>query len=130
MNARKVISDLYRAERSIPFAWGTADCLRFAAKCAEAITGRDPAAGIGRYDSEQTAKRVMVAEGWRDMGDVADSMFDEIPVSLARSGDWVQVVQGETDGLGVVVGATVAIKTQNGVGQVPLSSASRAFRVT
>lgn len=130
MNVRRVILDTYRAERGVPFAWGSTDCLGFAAKCAQAIIGRDPIAHIrGRYDSETSARRVMVTEGWRDMGDVAASAFVEIPPAMARSGDWAHVVQEGRDGVGVVVGEMVAVKSQDGVGQVPFAQVKRAFRV-
>jgi uncharacterized protein DUF6950 len=131
MNVRKIILDAYRAQRAIPFAWGSADCLCFAARCAEQMIGRDPIAHLrGRYDSETGAKRVMVENGWRDMGDVAASIFPEIPMARAHAGDWALVVtEGWGETIGVVVDDRIAAKTQGGSGQALRSQATRAFRV-
>ncbi len=130
-SVRNTILGRYRLERGVPFAWGTADCLTFAAGCAEPVIGRDPIAHLrGRYDSELGAKRLMVENGWGDMGDVAASVFGEIPVALARDGDWARIVNEDgTDAIGVFAGEVIAAKLQHGVGQVARSRAVRAFRV-
>ncbi|MBN8956891.1 MAG: hypothetical protein J0H17_10005 [Rhizobiales bacterium] len=133
MNVRKIILDIYRAQRSVPFAWNASDdCLGVAAAVAQAMTGRDPIAHLrGRYDSEQSAKRVMVEEGWRSMGDVAAAIFpQEIPVAQARAGDWLYVVNpDQTETIGVAVNERFMAKGKGGVEQGLLSHASRAFRV-
>lgn len=131
MNPRRLVLEAWRAQRGVPFAWGAADCLCFAALCAEAIIGRDPIAQLrGRYDGEMSAKRLMVENGWTNMGDVAASIFAEIPVAQARAGDWAHVVNPDgTDGIGVVVDDLIAAKTKDGAGQVRLADAKRAFRV-
>lgn len=131
MTTRSKILELFRAQRNVPFAWGSADCLTFAAECAQALTGNDPIAHLrGLYDSETSAKRLMIENGWRDMGDVAASMFQEIPVALAQAGDWARFVNADgEDGIGVVVGERIAAKTKAGTGQAWRSQATRAFRV-
>lgn len=132
MNPRRIVLDVWRAQRAVPFAWGSADCLCFAAACAEPILGRDPIAHLrGRYDSETGAKRLMVENGWRGMGDVAASIFPEIPVAQAHVGDWALIVNPDgTEVIGVVAGERIAAKTQSGSGQALLRTAARAFRVT
>lgn len=132
MNPRLAILREYDKAKALPFSWGTADCLSWCADCAKAITGTDPAEKLrGRYESEASAKRVMIAEGWADMGDVARSMYAEIPVAQATSGDWAQIINEDgTETLGVVHGGMIAARTkESGLGQVPLTSAKRAFRV-
>lgn len=130
MNIRRVILEEYDRQKELPFVWGETDCFRTACAFAKAIIGYDPQeyAQIPTYDSEVSAKRIMLERNWRDMGDVADSLFDEIPVSLAQSGDWATVQQDEC-GLGVVLGWQVLIRSKTGMGFVPLTHASRAFRV-
>lgn len=131
MNRMRTVKTLCRAWALRPFEWGSADCLYFASACAAAITGEDPARDLKhRYTSEIGAQRVMVNEGWRDMGDVAASLLPEVPVAQARSGDWAHVVD-ETgmDGLGVVCGHQIAVRTQSGMGLFPLTRAKKAFRV-
>lgn len=132
MNVRKIILDHYRKQRTMAFSWGQNDCLLgFAAPIAEAITGRDPAANLrGRYNSWATLQQVMQEEGWKNSGDVAASMFPEIPISFVRSGDWAHFENDDgTDGIGVVVTDKIAAKTRDGMGQIPLSKAKRVFRV-
>lgn len=134
MNVQRIIHDHYRAALERPFAWGQsgADCLHWAADIAvEMLNGYDPIASLrGRYYNQVSASRIMVEKGWKDMGDVAASMFTEIPPAMARNGDWAQVLNEDgTDLLGVVSGAAVAAKTPTGMGQIPRSRIKRAFRV-
>lgn len=129
---RQAIRHQYEAEKAEPFAWGRHDCLLWCANCAKAITGQDPAAHLrGRYKTAAGAARVMKTEGWRDLADVAASMFSEIPVASAQSGDWAHVVNDDgTDTLGVVMGGMIVARTlERGLGQVPLTRAAKAFRV-
>jgi len=131
MNIKRLLLEEYQRQRATPFAWGGADCLGFAADCAKLLTGNDPAAELrGKYDSEIAAKRIMVERGWQTLGDVAASMFPEIPVAVARSGDWAFVVNDDgSETLGVVGGALILARTKEGAGFQPLTQASRAFCV-
>lgn len=129
---RLVIHAEYERAKLEPFVWGQSDCLLWCANCAKAITGRDPAADLrGRYSTAIEARRVMKAEGWRDMADVAGSMLAEIPLSQARAGDWAHIVNDDgTDTLGVVMGSMIVARTEkHGLGQVPLTCAAKVFRV-
>lgn len=132
MNIRKAILEVYREERVRPFAWATADCLQWCGRVAERLTGNDPTVAMRtRYDSEITAKREMIKDGFADMGDVAASILPEIPLAMARAGDWAQCIdEGGRDGLGIVCGALIAVKTETGLGYMPLHLAKRAFRGT
>lgn len=130
MNIRKVILHAYRQERARAFAWASADCLQWCGLVTERLTGRDPGAALrARYSSEIEARRIMVKEGWRDMGDVAAALVPEIPLAQARDGDWVQCVDDHgNDGLGVVCAGMAAVRSEGGLGQVPMACARRAFR--
>lgn len=131
MTPKRIVSKLYQEKKSIPFAWGSNDCLCFASECAEAITGHDPAVAIKqRYTSEVSVRRLMVREGWESVGDLAASILPEIPLGQAQSGDWVHVEDDSGhDCIGVVCGHRIAVKTELGLSQVPLSRAKRAFRI-
>ncbi len=131
MNARKIIHEVYRLERDVPFAWGTSDCLCFCASVAERMLGRDPIAHLrGRYDSEISAKRVMVAEGWATLGDVAAAIFSEIHPVQTRAGDWIYVINDDgTETLGVVVSERFVARGRDRLVQDLVSRAQRAFRV-
>ncbi len=132
MNVRKLILDEFRRQRGLPHVWGGDDCLGVAATIAQAMIGRDPIAHLrGRYDSETSAKRVMVEEGWSDLGDVAASCgFTEIHPSQARAGDWLFVRNPDgTETIGVAVNERFMAKGPSGIAQDMTSRALRAFRV-
>ncbi len=130
MRAQAAITGIWLAWRDTPFAWGAADCLAFCGACAKQATGWDPGASLRRrYRSEIGARRVMAAEGWRDMGNVAASLVPEVHPSRAATGDWAHVRDDDgRDGLGVVVGERIAVRTEAGMAQVPLGRALRVFR--
>lgn len=131
MNARSIIHAEYERQKAAPFMWGISDCALTAADFALALTGRDPLERFrGAYDSEMGAKRHMVANGWRDMGDVAAAHFAEIPLGHTRSGDWAHIINDDgTDTLGIVIGSQIAARAFGGLMVVPLSRANRTFRV-
>lgn len=131
INVRKIIHQEVAAQDGVPFAWGAADCLGFAAAVAQRITGRDPIAHLrGRYDSEASARRVMVEEGWTAWRDIPASMFPAVPVAEARAGDWALVEADDgVEAIGVVVDSRVAVKGASGIVQLPLSRVREAFRV-
>ncbi len=131
MGPASIIHEEYRRARGEPFAWGTSDCLGWAAAVAIRLVGRDPIAGLrGRYHSEVSAARVMVEEGWRSLGDVAAAHAREIPVLDARTGDWAYLINDDgTATIGVFIADQVAAKALSGVGIMPRARALRAFRV-
>lgn len=101
------------------------------AETAFKITGVDPIKHLrGKYKSALEAKRVMDENGWATMGDVAASIYSEIPLALVQTGDWVFVINEDGTGtIGVVIGDKAACKTKTGVGFQLVRSATRAFRV-
>jgi len=131
MNVKRLILAQYKQIAETEFIWGKTDCLRIACMMAEIKTGRDPGEQlIGTYDSEMSAKRVMVDNNWHDMGDVAASMFEEIHPSQAQVGDWAMILEGNITGLGVVIGWQIVCRHEDGrFGFYSLNAAKRAFRV-
>lgn len=101
-----------------PFSWGEFDCCLFAADCAVAICGIDPAADYrGRYTTQVGAKRVLrnthgTLEGaW-------DAAFPRVPVNLAQRGDVVLFDSPEGRCVGVVWAGAVWAVTEQGVHRV------------
>ena len=96
------------------------------------MLGDDPIAELrGTYDSDVSARRVMVARGWRSLGDVAGHYFEEIPRAHARTGDWALIINPNgTETIGVFSRERVVAKTEGGMGSVPRGRATRAFRVS
>lgn len=143
MNIRRIIHEIYQQEKSKPLSWEDGGCLRFPALVAKAITGSDPTEKIrGQFKTESEAKRLLVANGCKSLGDMAAKAYAEITVtdesgqklpapSFARAGDWA-VVRNEdgSEGLGVVMGAQIAVYAPSGaIGTLPLTSATSAYRV-
>jgi hypothetical protein len=95
------------------------------------LTGKDKSKGIrGTYDSQDGANRIMKENEWKTLGDGAAAMFPEIPVAVAKSGDWAFIPNDNgTETLGVVFGSLIVARTQNGLGVQELTKATRAFRV-
>jgi len=130
-NVRRLIYEEYQRQKAIPFEWGVSDCGLFVADVTKLLTGRDPAEDIrGAYDSKVGYKRLMVARGFESLGDVAAATYPEIPVAQAKNGDWVFVVNEDgTETLGIVCGAQILARAEEGLGIHVLTKASRAFRV-
>lgn len=131
MNLRALLHAEYQRQKTIPFVWGQSDCACTAADMIAPIIGRDVMAHLrGTYDSEIGAKRIMVANGWPDMGAFAASLFTEVPMGQVRTGDWVQFVNADgSDGIGVACGAQFLARSPRGLTTAPLGFAVRGFRV-
>ena len=134
MNRYAAILRVYQAHRGATFRWGKNDCLAFVIACAEAIgCGNDLVRRRAefQYASEAEANAIMVAQGWRGLGDLAASLWNCIPVAQAQTGDWALIVNdGGAETLGVVVRDTVVAQTAKGAGVVPLRQARSAYRVS
>lgn len=122
--------ELYLADAArVPFAHGTHDCALFAAGAVKAMTGHDPAADYrGRYGSFKEGLRALRASGDSDHLALADRLFEAIPVATARPGD-LAAVPMPRPALGVVQGELIYLVGDEGLRLVPLTSATRAWRV-
>ena len=121
------------AAEEAPFAWGSHDCLSFAASVVMAITGEDPAAPVrGRYGSYREALRVTRDLGCSDFPAVFDHLlrYESIDPLKAQRGD-VALVQIEANpSLVVVEGRTVCGPGAHGLSRQWLCDARRAWRIT
>ena len=122
-----------REWRRRPFAWGSADCVRFAAGWVALVTGRDPVAETaGRYDDSRAARRLMVqATGTADLV-AATSVVLGPPLShplMARVGDVVALTTPAGPALGVCAGEMVAAPGPTGLGFRPLATILAAWRI-
>ena len=113
-----------------PFVPGKADCALFAAGAVKAMTGQDFAHGFLGYRTTKGGLKKLMAKGYADHVALAASVLEEIPPAFAQVGD-VAVVPGDdgTDALGIVQGEMIYVSAPAGRGLVPLTSATRAFRV-
>jgi hypothetical protein len=106
-----------------PFKTGTHDCALFWAGGVEAMTGIDPAADYrGKYTTFRDGKQLIGG----DLGDYAKRFFEEVPPAMAQVGD-LAMVKGAC---GIVQGEHIYMLGRGGIMTVPLTRATRAFRVT
>ena len=111
-------------------AWGDHDCLTFAADCVVVITGEDLANDVrSQYDSAYSAAKLIKENGFEDFGDMVASRLPEIEVGAAMRGDVVLNDGPEGEFLGVVDGQVSVAPGAEGLLQVPLAQAKRAFKV-
>ena len=118
------------AERwSTPFAWGQQDCVLFAADCVQACTGIDLAAQMrGTYRDAIGAARLVQELG--GMAAIAAAHCGrEIPPALAQPGDVGLVLNAGRECLAVCTGAVWHAPGVNGLEQLPMHSAMRAWRL-
>ena len=113
-----------------PHAWGENDCVTFAADCVKAITGQDPVSDLrGTYDSPEGAARIMIALGYKNLGDCIASRLPEIDPSQARRGDVVLCWGDEHEFAAVVERHTAVGAGPEGAVHIPLIQVQRAFRI-
>jgi hypothetical protein len=86
--------------RSASHEWGRSDCCQFAADCIQAMTGYDLRENFARYNSEATARAILIAHG--GIEGLATSVLGA-PKSVARA----QV--GDLVGFGMEQGEALAI---------------------
>ena len=120
--------------RHRPFAWGEADCVRFAAGWVALVTGRDPVADtVGRYGGCSAARRLMVATtGSADLVTATCVMLGpplDKPLT-ARCGDVVAINTPAGPALGLCAGAEVAVPGSAGLVARPLTSILAAWRIS
>lgn len=109
---------------------GEWDCSLLTSGGVNAITGNDPAAPYrGNYSTVEEGQALLQADGYADQIAFVESLFSEIPILQASVGDIAVVEQLGEQGLGLVTGSSIAVVTLKRMGQVPLSKASRIFKV-
>lgn len=132
----KRLADTVEQYRRTPFAWGTSDCVIFAADCAKALTLADPAADYrGKYSDAAGATAIITSLGGSNVGDAAAHFFEAHPTphAHARRGD-IAVVSAPTPldplgALGVILGNIVAVYGPKGLHFVTRNTVIRSFRV-
>jgi len=125
------LANFVQSRATTPFAWGQNDCCSFAADAVLMMTGSDPMRLLrGRYSTERGAMRLMKKAG--GLGPLVSRYMGapiESPVVASR-GDVVLVpVSPARSGLGICVGADVAVVGEHGVLMINMTSALAAWRV-
>ena len=121
-----------------PFRYGHLDCGLFVAGAIQAISGVDVAKELrGKYKTRSEAlEQITLLCGSPTMEAVAvylanENGFPEVPVLCAQRGDPVVLKSGRRSTLGIIAmhGTEVLTPYRHGILRVPLSLATRAFRI-
>lgn len=114
-----LLHDEVAAGAARSWAWGTHDCLQFAARCVAAITGEDRAARFGTYSDERGAAELLAEYGGVD-GILTAELGAPRPRLHARRGDVVTSSRTGRTTAGVCLGATCAFAAAEGLEFAPL----------
>lgn len=125
------LHDTAQAWRFVPFVWGRSDCLSLCIACERAMTGRSRFDGLPAYDSEAGAARGLVGLGFGSVAQLVASRREEVPVALAKRGDWVmrESIGALPGAFGVVLGDVAAHMSLAGLILLPTLGALRAWQV-
>lgn len=112
-----------------PYCLGQHDCALFAAGGVQAVTGLDPAAAWrGTYATKAAGLTALRRAGHADHIAATAAALPEIHPALAAPGDIAVVTDGGAGALGIVQGEMVYVLREDGLGLVPRSAMTRAFR--
>ena len=121
-----------------PFAWGTHDCVTFAADAVQAITGHDPIAAIrGTWSCEQGARRALDRFVGRPNIDAAVEVMAQregwphIPALTARRGNIVLLSRPKEAEcrLAVVIGERAMCPGPSGLVAEYITAACKAWAI-
>lgn len=108
-----------------PFAWGTHDCARFAARCVQAVSGLAPALPV--WTDERTAARALKLGGGL-AALAAARLGAEVPPAVAQPGDVGLFDEGGREALAVWGGAHWMAPAADGLAAVRADAVSRCWR--
>lgn len=121
-------SEFGKAHMSMPFAWGSNDCCTFAAAAVEALTGRNPMAGVDTYASEiGAAKLIARAGGLKALA--SQYLGESVTPLMAGVGDVVLVVNEGREMLAVCNGVNVMAPAESGMVALGISAATAAWKI-
>jgi hypothetical protein len=131
-----------REKSSLPFAWGTNDCILFSCSVIEAMTGVDPAASVrGTYKDALGALSAITSTGATTLSGMVSTLaaqqgMKEVPHKMAQRGDLVCFSQESTNPAFDVVfgivghcGKDAVCVSDSGLKRIPVLKASKAWRV-
>lgn len=115
--------------RLVPYAWGTNDCVTFAADAVVAINGTDPLGDLrGTWSTEAEAMAVLEAQG----GLIAamDARFPRRAKEFAKRGDLALIKDANGQpSLGVCVGQSAAAPGPEEMMLTPMTKARIVWEV-
>lgn len=119
------LAEVVEAARAEPFAWGTHDCARFAARCVQAVSGRTPPLPL--WTCERSAARALRAGG--GLAALAGRVLGpEVAPALAQAGDVVLFDEAGREALAVCDGVRFLAPGNEGLVQVRPEAVRRCWR--
>jgi hypothetical protein len=115
--------------RTVEYAYGRADCTRFAHGAVEAVTGVDILPGMKWPNGWIGAAKFMIAKGWDSVEAPMAELLPEMDAATSRPGDIVSYWLGGEVHLAVRVGDTALAPTTKGLMVVERSQWARAWKV-
>lgn len=113
--------------RTRPFAYGSHDCALFVAGAVAVMTGFDAAAGFrGRYSTLTGGLKLITGA---DHVQMVRRLFDPVPSAFAQVGDIAVIGEIGVPALGLFDGETILVLREDGLGRMPRSAATQAYRV-
>lgn len=126
-----ILREVIKFHENEPFEYGKNDCVLFAARCVDAMTGSNWLVFVretaGCRD-EATSKSFIESEGSIEDG-ITRRFGDPVLPLAARRGDLCLINTPWGPGLGICIGTEVLAPGENGLVKTPLSSALKAWRV-
>lgn len=129
------LRETVEAARRKPFAYGSHDCLLFAADAILAMTGVDLAAPVrGSYHDAEGAAAALAAFAGGGMIEAVEKItaqhgIDRVAWAFAQRGDAVLVETTIGPALGICIAAHAAVAAPGGVAMVAMAEAMRAYRI-
>ncbi len=120
-NWTTTLSGLIESRRHRSFEWGVHDCMLWPSDVVEALTGKDPAAGLrGTYSTALSAMRIVTAHG--GLAELISTQLNLQPTStkFAHRGDVVLFGSPERLCGGVCLGDVAAFVDVEGLKFTPM----------
>lgn len=126
-NWRQDLMFFVQSVASSEIDFGTHDCALFVAGAVDVQTGSNfLGEWVGKYSSATEGLLQLNRLGFADHVEIIAANLSEVPVAFGQEGD----VAAVGDALGIVQGAGIYVLRQpRGIGLVPLTDATRMFRV-
>ena len=123
------LATVMREAQARPFAWGTHDCVIFAADCVQAVTGRDPIADVRTSWADERQALRLLAAGGGISNLIRGRIGVELKVpALAQPGDIGVCIQEGREALCVCGGVNWHMPAKEGLATLDREQVTRAWR--
>ena len=122
------LEELVQSKRNKPFDWADNNCMGFVAQAQKTITGKtDFPEVLDNLKSKNNALKLVLKNG--SLTDWVNKHLEQIPITMARRGDIVDIETCEGPAMGLCIGPKAVFLGQNGLEYIPLTFLIRAWRV-